>query len=801
VAELRAGGAGHKSTGVPRRAVFREAQEWGRSLKSNGGGEASEGFDPRLAKLAQAHGVLVSYRDSRGQLRVSPESAVRAVLRALEVDPDRESARPSRRGTERHLPPVIVAWEGRVPDLGAYLPEDRAVEQSAAAVRFTLVTEAGEELGWEVRRGQAAAEVTKGPHVRRLPWGRHLLRMETARRGARRRREAEEAFVISAPRRCWSPEEEQPVELRGMSLLPEKEATRTGAPREALRRAPMEAPTGAPRQMLASAPREAPGCPPWAALAGRPWGVFTPTYALRSARDWGAGDFGELEMLSRWVAGQGGSVVATLPLLAPFPSPAGSSASCGLSGEPFDPSPYRPSSRLFWNEFYLALEWLPEWGRCASARLFWEDPVFQAERRRLREAPLVDHPAVAALKRKMLRLLAAGFFAEAGAEEKRSFTEYVAANPLAREFAVFQAAAVRAAGSLQEVDECGATERAVDYHLYCQWRMEQQLARLASGSGVGLLLDLPLGVHPAGFDAAKWPHLFVGGMSSGAPPDDFFAEGQVWDSPPLHPQTDRRQGYRYLSACLSLQMRHASYLRIDHMMSFHRLFWVPRGMSAREGVYVTYPAEELYAVLALESHRHRTLVMGEDLGTVPAGVRSSMRRHGVGRTWVFQSAVRGHRSRGQAQDQSPENELRVAPVPAGAVATLNTHDMVPFAGFLRGEDIRRREEAGGVKGAAARRAWAARRRLVAAMIRQPGLSPAGSEATATSDAHYFALLKWVLGWVARSKARLVLINLEDLWGETEPQNLPGSGPERPNWRKKAALTLEELAGRTRNAHS
>jgi len=533
---------------------------------------------------------------------------------------------------------------------------------------------------------------------------------------------------------------------------------------------------------------------------------------------------------------------------------------------PFDPSPYRPSSRLFWNEFYLAIELLPEWERCPSARLWWESPAVQTEWARLRELSLVDYEAVAALKARALSLLAACFFAEASEEERRTFADFVAGNPWLEAYARFQAAqdtklapstSLWADGVPQEnaikllaaregrawaragntlageggaaktlVGEGGAGKtlvgeggagKAMDaltgYHLYCQWRMEQQLAALRERAGTGLLLDLPLGVHPQGFDVHQWPGLFVKGVSSGAPPDDFFAEGQVWDSPPLHPEADRRNGYRYLSACLATQMRHATCLRLDHVMSFHRLFWVPAGMSAADGVYVTYPAEEMYAVLSLESHRHHCEVVGEDLGTVPAGVRPSLRRHGIARTWVLQGALQLQKARAislSGRQEEPREQLgarlRVDSVPAGAVAMLNTHDMVPFAGYLQGDDLRRREESGALTGAAARSALAARRRLVRALachFALPGNHPLSQGETKPTDEKVMVeteenpvsgLLARVLAWLARSPARLVLVNLEDVWGETEPQNTPGTGSERPNWRRKIACSLEELRG-------
>jgi len=226
---------------------------------------------------------------------------------------------------------------------------------------------------------------------------------------------------------------------------------------------------------------------------------------------------------------------------------------------------------------------------------------------------------VMALKQPVLAAAARCFFEQGDEERRAGYRAYLQQHPLAADYAAFQTAG----------------EGSHDYHLYCQWEMDRQLAALAVTGGAGLMFDLPLGVHPEGFDAMRFPGLFVAGVSTGAPPDGFFTKGQDWDTPPLDVWGDRRGGYAYFRACLANLMRHASALRVDHLMSFHRLFWIPEGLDAKDGVYVRNPAEELYAVLSCESHTHRAEVLGEDLGTVPAGVRVAMRRHGLARTWVF----------------------------------------------------------------------------------------------------------------------------------------------------------------------
>ena len=172
------------------------------------------------------------------------------------------------------------------------------------------------------------------------------------------------------------------------------------------------------------------------------------------------------------------------------------------------------------------------------------------------------------------------------------------------------------------------------YHLYAQWAAAQQLASAASSTP--LYADLPVGVHPDGFDPLWAPHAFVAGMHGGAPPDLFFEGGQDWSFPPLHPERMREDGYRYFIEILRRAFRHASYLRVDHVMGLQRLYWIPEGFGARHGAYVSYRAEELHALVSLEAHRAGSVVVGEDLGTVPAGVRERMTEDHMLRSWVLQ---------------------------------------------------------------------------------------------------------------------------------------------------------------------
>jgi 4-alpha-glucanotransferase len=718
-------------------------------------------FEELLAELAALWGVQTGYRDSRSRRRESPQEVVLQVLEALGAGYGEElvarpagepgGARAERRLghalalrqaelAERLVEPVVVAWEGVLPPFaGLGRSPETARTGGARPLRLTLLFEEGGEECWEAGRHGPRAEcgesddggARRGP----LPFGYHRLRVETGAAEA-------EATVISAPRRCWAPP------------------------------------------------------PPREGAAGRAWGAFAPLYALRSERDWGAGDLADLERLCDLVGAAGGAAVATLPLLATY------------LDRPFEPCPYSPVSRMFWNEFYLAVDRIPEWAECPAARLLGGRGGAGDEVTPLRAEPLVQYREVMALKRRALEELCRHFFAHAGPRRREALSAYMQSRPEVVEYAAFRARVESSGGDWRSwpAGDTGAVtgsrplsalSEAERYHLFCQWQMDQQLAQLAghpvaragedansaADGRPGLVLDLPVGVHPGGFDTWKWRDLFVGSMSTGAPPDAFFARGQDWASPPLHPQRIREQGHRYYVRCLQEHMRHARYLRVDHVMSLHRLFWVPAGREPTDGAYVGYPAEESYAALCLESWRHRTVVVGEDLGTVPAGVRAAMRRHQVLGTWVFQSALR------------PRAAFPVCPVPSHAVAALGTHDMFPFAGFVRGDDIGARLESGQLGQAGARREAEARQRLMVRLARSlPGREAlrGSSMLAAPEPTAPGALLRNALAYLWDSPAELVLVNIEDLLLETRPQNLPGTDSSQGNWVHKMATTVAGL---------
>ncbi len=507
------------------------------------------------------------------------------------------------------------------------------------------------------------------------------------------------------------------------------------------------------------------------------WGLFVPMYALRSGRSFDGGDFSDLRDLIDWVCHLGGSVVATLPFLATF------------LDEPFDPSPYAPVSRLFWNEFYIDVTRVPELASCTAAMAILESGGFLKEIEELRSVPYVDYKRQMVLKRRVLEELTVSLFAEPSLR-RDEFQHYLESKPRLEDYAKFRASCENnhhpwskwpdsmRQGRLAEGDYSENSKR---YHEYVQWIAHEQLKELASiacNGGLGLYLDLPLGVHPDGYDVWKVNGLFVKSVATGAPPDVIFTGGQNWGFPPLHPEEIRRQGYRYIIDYLRHNMSMAGVLRVDHVMGLHHLFWIPDGMSANEGVYVQYSPEELYAIYCLESHRSKCLVVGENLGTVPPEVNEAMEAHGLHTMYVTQYEL------------TREPELALKSAPANAVASLNTHDMPMFAAYWQGLDIEDRVRMGFLDEPGARveleNRQGLKQALVAFLKARGWLSSEG--ATAPSD-----VLRACLAFLGSSEARIVLVTLEDLWMEPKPQNIPGTTTQNPNWRRKARLGFDEFA--------
>jgi 4-alpha-glucanotransferase len=330
----------------------------------------------------------------------------------------------------------------------------------------------------------------------------------------------------------------------------------------------------------------------------------------------------------------------------------------------------------------------------------------------------------------------------------------------------------------------------VDFFAWLQWLADEQLGTAAAmaknrGMAVGLYRDLAVGADRAGAETWANAAAVVSRAQVGAPPDIYNPAGQNWGLPPFHPHALQEEEYRSFIQLLRANMRHAGGLRIDHAMGLQHLYWVPQGQNPSAGAYVRYPMEDLIGILALESHRHQCLVVGEDLGTVPEGFRERMAAANILSYRVLYF------------EQEPDTGIFLPPsaYPVLAMAVVGSHDLATLRGWWEGRDLDLKEELGlfPQPGEASRQRQARTRdrlQLVAA-LRREGLLTEGDDpdvSTLARAAHAF---------LARTASAVAIAQIDDLTDEADPVNIPATSDEHPNWRRRLSMTLEELAARPR----
>jgi 4-alpha-glucanotransferase len=537
--------------------------------------------------------------------------------------------------------------------------------------------------------------------------------------------------------------------------------------------------------------------PSWLAKEHRRvWGVACQLYALRSKHDWGIGDFSDLAIISGATAKLGGASVGLSPLHALFP------------GRPERASPYSPSSRLFINPLYIDVAAVPEFSACAALHGYLSDCALKQCKQAVMMGEQVAYSDVTALKLKSLAYLFNSFEAAhpigSGSERRNAFDAFVqAGGDRLWRFATFEAlhehfngcvadqwpAEYRHPDTPQSKEFVRTHLERIHFFIYLQWEAERQLAAVASrcakdGMDIGLYRDLAVGVAPGGADAWIDAGAFVTGVKFGAPPDPFAPSGQDWGMPPFDPIRLREMAYAPYIDMLRSNMRHAGAVRIDHIMWIQHMFWIPHGKDGRSGAYVCYPKDDLFAILALESERNRCLVVGEDLGTVPAGFRERMEAEGILSYHLL-----------HFQRHSDGLFHRPETYRALSLASPASHDLPTLAGFWMGKDLQLLADIGLIPSGEAlesRRTQRARDRelLLAALIDQ-GLLDKGFSVPPNMDGVKI-LISAVHRFLARTPAALMMMNLEDVIATTDQINVPGTVDEHPNWRYRLHVDVEEL---------
>jgi 4-alpha-glucanotransferase len=499
----------------------------------------------------------------------------------------------------------------------------------------------------------------------------------------------------------------------------------------------------------------------------RCWVIAVQLYGVRSARNWGIGDFTDLEGLLKFAHQVGADGIGLNPLHALF------------DDRPGDCSPYSPNSRLFLNALYIDVEKIPE---------FKIDAGTQAALAQLRTRDLVDYVAVAPLKWRALRTAFASFKANPGLGRWQAFEAYRSEHgELLSRYACFEVMRHKFNAPWWEwPDEWrqpGATACArlrkdrdtaaeVEFVEFVQWIADQQLGACQAlahklGMRVGLYLDVAVGVQSDGFDAWNEQVAISRHLGVGAPPDPLNTAGQDWGLAGFNAAGLELRAFEPFRQMLRTSMRHAGAVRLDHAFGLRRLYLVPRGFGPANGAYVQMPFEALLAATALESVANRCVVIGEDLGTVPEGFREQMNGWGI---WSYLVMM---------FEQDDNKVFRNADYYiADALVTFNTHDLSTYAGWRSFSDLKTKRALGIDPGETDQGRWDALGQLDD-LLRRHGIPNHDLYAVAS--------------FLARTRSRMMAVSMEDLLGLTDQPNIPGTVNEHPNWRRRLPVSIEHLA--------
>lgn len=734
-----------------------------------------------LYRLAQAYGLEPVYVDETGVRKVTPLKSLRRILALLgartgSVKEIRQSLIAARlRSWLTFVDAVMVVRQRALPKTWTVRIPIGSLPLSRLAVKWMLIDESGagrtRSLSGNRLQVVARKRIQGVRHVKlALPFPRDIqngyYRVEVSAVAAARRWDGRMTLIVT-PNRCFLPQEGE-AQAGGSAVHRMKNPGRGWRGAE---------------------------------HGKRLWGITIQLYGLRSHQNWGIGDFRDLRNFIVWAGGElGAAMVGVNPLHALPPD--------GIS-------PYSPSSRLFHNPLYLDVEGIAEFQERPVFSRWVRRPAVQRKLKELRSSATIDYPAVRSLKwlffERLYRVFRASHL-QRGTDRGEAFYRFVQEQGESLDrFALFQVlqehlARESAAGGVTGWRDWplqfrhpaspavrkfrSEHEDRVNFFKYLEWQCDLQLkdvqaAAARVGMPIGLYQDLAVGIDPNGADAWSFQDQLVDGASIGAPPDLFSPRGQNWGLAPLHPIRLRAHAYQVFIDCVRQTMRHGGLLRIDHAMGLFRLFWIPKSSSPADGGYVTYPAQDLLGILALESNRSKTMLVGEDLGTVTSEIRAGLMQAGLlsCRLLLFEKTRSGaflppHR------------------YPAQALASFSTHDLPTLRGFWIGHDIALKERLGlypNAQGSARDRETRRRdRQALLNALHREGLLPPGyphdAEAVIEPDE---TLIRAICAYVARTSCRLVVVSLEDLLGDIEMPNLPNALPEAyPIWRRKTGPGTE-----------
>ncbi|TLP49309.1 4-alpha-glucanotransferase [Cohaesibacter sp. CAU 1516] len=507
------------------------------------------------------------------------------------------------------------------------------------------------------------------------------------------------------------------------------------------------------------------------------WGLNAPLYGLRSERNSGLGDYEDLARLAEYTLSLGGSYVGINPVHT-------------LGFNDLDAmSPYSPSHRGFYNTQHIAADFVPGLDQIPEARALFQ--TVEAQWDELRRSESVRYRDHRICHNAALRDLHTLFNAHASTESKMCFqTHRQASGDYLERFALFEAlselygqdwrrwpAAVRDRDATALDQHRTRLAARIDFHAWLQWVAETQLAdaqRRASADGrsMGLYLDLAVGARHGGAESWCEADSVAMGVSLGAPPDQLGPDGQNWGLMTYAPKKLALNKYRSLRKIYQSAMRHAGILRIDHVLGLNRSFWIPEDGSP--GAYVSQPMDVFLAILSIEANASGTSIIGEDLGLVPEGFREKVQARGV-----YGYSVLQYEKWPDGAFKHPDDLRQYS------LACFSTHDTPTLKGYLSGSDIVWRDRLSGDGSRHSHEAKESRRRDVSALAAMNGED-------GSMDDSFDHLFDVVHGKLAASKVAMISVQMDDVLGQEEAQNLPGTIDEHPNWRRKYALSLTDL---------
>lgn len=529
---------------------------------------------------------------------------------------------------------------------------------------------------------------------------------------------------------------------------------------------------------------------------GRTWGLSTNLYGIRSSRNWGIGDLTDLMNIIIWMADLKADFVGINPIHA-IPNT-----------RPFGISPYSPISRLYKNFIYIDLEKLPEMEDIKKQGLIDWDGLSN-ELAKFKKEDLIDYEGIAFLKEKILKMTFEVFYEKhykRNTVRGKDFRNYMSEEGSALEyFSIYMALALQYGGIknwkewLEQYHDIKAKsiedfkkekKKEILFYKYLQWIIDRQQKEVAEeakkrGMKLGIYQDLAIGAVGSGSDAWTYQDVIASEVDVGAPPDEFSPEGQNWGFPPLLPEKLKESGYELFIQTIRKNMKYCGALRIDHALGLFRLFWIPQGMSPKNGVYISYPYEDLLRIIALESNLNRTMVIAEDLGTIGENVRELLRGYNMlsYRLFYFE------------RNYPDPTFLPPEKYPEMALCAVTTHDLPTIYGYWIGRDLEVKRQIGQYD----EKRWQTRydererdKKLIIEALKSQGVLFNISSQDAEVPEMNADLCLAIYKYLALTPCKLVLVYLDDILGIIDQQNMPGTVDCYPNWMQKTLMTLEKI---------